>query len=90
MALVVDEWQKKQFSGRQFRGLLLLPTVNKKGEYTRAGTLSFWAVDERTLENLEQFLKLLEQSERATAEAQCAEILKELKFVNEPYVITII
>jgi hypothetical protein len=77
-------------SGRDFRGLLLLPTDNKKGEYTRAGRFELWAVDERTPENLERFLKLLEQSGKATAEAHYTEILKEPKFTNEPYVITII
>ncbi|TGO27653.1 hypothetical protein BPAE_0039g00630 [Botrytis paeoniae] len=88
---VVDSWWKEsKYSGRSFEGLLLLPRVNKKGEYTRAGVFKFNVGDKKSQGNLERFLKLMKQSGKAIAEAYCAKILKEPKFGNELYVITII
>ena len=77
-----DEWQG-------IRGLLLIPTGNKKGEYIRVGCfdLSLWGASPG---DQERFLKLLELCGKATAEVQCAETLSEPEFSDERYIITII
>lgn len=83
---------KEKFNKRTLSGLLLRPTGDLKGEYTRAGFFSFMAGDsnERLQNVQERFFKMLESSGKATAEAQCAEILSKPEILDERYVITII
>jgi hypothetical protein len=87
---VLEVLRKEKHKKRNVCGLLLLPTGNKKGEYTRVGFFDLSAFDEDYQKIQEQFLKLAELSGKATAEAQCAEILSEPECPDKRYVITII
>ncbi|TVY54002.1 hypothetical protein LCER1_G003568 [Lachnellula cervina] len=79
-----------RFNKRNLKGLLVLPTGGKKGEYSRAGFFDMSAFDEGHRKTQDRFLALLEASGKATAEARCADVLEEPEFVEERYVITII
>jgi hypothetical protein len=69
--------------------LVILPTGSKKGEYSRAGSFYISAFNEVNRKDQDRFLELLEASGKATAEAQCADILEYPEFEKERYVITI-
>ncbi|KAL3426699.1 heterokaryon incompatibility protein [Phlyctema vagabunda] len=72
---------------RNLRGLLVLPGNSRKGEYSRAG---FFNVPSSDVKEQDRFLGLLKALGKTTAEARCAETLKEPEFVDERYVITLI
>ena len=79
-----------KYNQRNLKGLIVLPTGGKKGEYSRAGFFDMSAFDEGHRKTQDRFLGLLEASGKATGEAQCANILQEPEFVEERYVMTII
>lgn len=73
-------------------GLLLLPTGNNKGEYFRVGRFLFYVPSDHLPKTQEWSLEevVTFANGKSIAEAQCAEILEELEFPGERYVITII
>ncbi|TVY45647.1 hypothetical protein LOCC1_G002705 [Lachnellula occidentalis] len=79
-----------KYNKRNLKGLVVLPTGGKKGEYSRAGFFDLSAFDEGHRITQDRFLGLLEASGKATAEARCADVLEEPESVEERYVLTII
>ncbi|KAH6679264.1 heterokaryon incompatibility protein-domain-containing protein [Halenospora varia] len=87
---ILETLGKGKYNKRNIKGLLLSSTGNKKGQYTRTGFFDLSAFDERYSEIQERFLKLLDASGKAMAEAQCAEVLSDPESLDERYVITIV
>jgi hypothetical protein len=87
---VLETLGKDKHNKRDLKGLILLSTGSKKGEYSRAGIFNMSAFNEDYREIQDRFLRLLEASGKATAEAQCADVLEKPEFTEERYAITII
>ncbi|KFY11433.1 hypothetical protein V492_04458 [Pseudogymnoascus sp. VKM F-4246] len=87
---VLETLGKGKHDKRGLKGLILLPTGCKKGEYSRAGHFSCLDFDEAYRKSQDRFRKLLEASGKATAESQCAKVLEEPQFEKERFAITII
>ncbi|KFY50683.1 hypothetical protein V495_00120 [Pseudogymnoascus sp. VKM F-4514 (FW-929)] len=87
---VLETLGKDKHDKGNIKGLVVLPTGTKKGEYSRAGSFYLSGFNEVNRKDQDRFLELLEASGKATAEAQCAGILEHPEFERERYVITII
>lgn len=67
---ILETLGKAKYNKRNIKGLLLSPTSNKKGEYTRAGFFDLSAFDKGFRKTQERFLKLLEATGKSTASRQ--------------------
>ncbi|KFX97745.1 hypothetical protein V490_02658 [Pseudogymnoascus sp. VKM F-3557] len=87
---VLEILGKAKLNKRDLQVLVVLPTGNNKGEYFRIGMIELLASDESHRKTQDRFLELLKLFGKATAEAQCAEVLEDPEFEKEQYVITIV
>ncbi|TVY38125.1 Dehydrogenase [Lachnellula subtilissima] len=76
-----------KYNKRNLKGLIVLPTGGKKGEYSRAGYFNISAFDEGHRKTQDRFLGLFEASGKTTAEAQCAKVLEEPEFEAHNFVV---